>query len=391
MVTYKKWVNNCLLYDASGFEAEDQEWLLDCVRNACSVDLREFEHRGGVTYLKLMFDVLIFVNDHVIAAMQAWIKHQATKGLRIYPNESVREMTISTWAICTRLEEENRLPEDAVQDVITALCNCSHEKFRKQFDTLCTIRDNSILGAMGATMGSTLEQTKTILSQADKHYNTYSVNNEWKFAKAVYANAYFNYGGDHGLHKCTQAMDDGRIERAKNEQNRKKNANGGHNSANGGNNQGSNHNNNGGNRPNDKYQSQGKCRKPNNHREGGEGRKIDGEIHLVCAKYGWNNDESRHTTKYHAAARKAGFLLPDQHPAVLKWGLCGDFVNNSSSKPKQSSGNGGSGDFAANIVKLEELEKTSEDHDEVRMAEMMAQILAFLKDQSYSSQLIWSS
>ena len=81
MVTYKKWVNNCLLYDASGFEAEDQEWLLDCVRNACSVDLREFEHQGGVTYLKLMFDVLIFVNDHVIAAMQAWIKHQATKGL----------------------------------------------------------------------------------------------------------------------------------------------------------------------------------------------------------------------------------------------------------------------------------------------------------------------
>ena len=68
MVTCKMWVSDCLLYDASGFEAEDQEWLLDCVINACSADLRQkvdedfdkldFEHRGGVTYLKLMFDVL---------------------------------------------------------------------------------------------------------------------------------------------------------------------------------------------------------------------------------------------------------------------------------------------------------------------------------------------
>ena len=81
MATCKKWVSDCLLYDASGFEAEDQEWLLDYVRNACSADLcqkvdedfdkLDFEHWGVVTYLKLMFDVLIFVNDHVITAMQA--------------------------------------------------------------------------------------------------------------------------------------------------------------------------------------------------------------------------------------------------------------------------------------------------------------------------------
>ena len=71
--------------------------------------------------------------------------------------------------------------------------------------------------------------------------------------------------------------------------------------------------------------------------------------------------------------------MPDQHPAVLKWGLCGDVVDNSSSKAKQSSGNGGSVNFAANVAKLEELEKTSEDHDEVRMAGMMARMLASLK------------
>ena len=187
---------------------------------------------------------------------------------------------------------------------------------------------------------------------------------------------FFNCGGNHGLRNCTQARDDGRIERAKTEYNNKKNTNDGNNQQQRNNN---NNNSNGGNRPNNKYQSRGKFRKPDNPREGGEGRKIDGEIHLACAKCEWNNGDSKHTTKYHTAARKADVSLPDQHPAVLKWGLCGDAVNNSSSKPKQSSGNGGSGNFAANIAKLEELEKTSEDHDEVRMAGMMARMLASLK------------
>ena len=223
MEACKLWVSDCILYDGSNFEVEDQEWLLECARNFCSADLRqkvdedfeklEYEFRGGVTYLKLMFDVLIFVNDHVIVGMQKWVKDLAKKGLRMFPNESVREMTISTLAICTQLSEANRLPEDAVEDVLTALCNCSHEGFRKQFDTLRTIRDNGILG-IGSTSGTTLDQIKSILAEADRHYNTYSVNSEWNFGKAVYANACFNCGGDHGLPACTKDHDKGRIDRA---------------------------------------------------------------------------------------------------------------------------------------------------------------------------------
>ena len=123
---------------------------------------------------------------------------------------------------------------------------------------------------MGVMTGSTLEQIKTILNEADKHYNTYSVNDEWKFGKAVYANACFNCGGDHGLHNFTQAKDDGRIERAKNEYNKKKNSNDVNQQQRRNNN---NNNSNGGNRPNNKYQSRGKFLKPDNPREGGEGRK----------------------------------------------------------------------------------------------------------------------
>ena len=98
----------------------------------------DFEFRGGVIYLKLIFDhVLIFLNDHVIVGMQKLIKNLVNKGLRIFPNESVRDMSIAT--------------EDTSEDVLSALCTCSHEKFWKQFDTLRTIHDNAILG-IGATL-----------------------------------------------------------------------------------------------------------------------------------------------------------------------------------------------------------------------------------------------
>jgi len=396
MEACKLWVSDCILFDGSGYEAEDQEWLLECARTCCSPDLRQkvdedfeklaLEFRGGVTYLKLMYDVLVFVNDHVIVGMQKWIKTLANKGLRMFPNESVRELSISTLAICTQLSEASRLPEDAVNDVLTALCNCSHEEFRKQFDTLRTIRDNSILG-IGATSGSTLEQIKRILTEADRHYNTYSVNGEWNFSKSVYASACFNCGGDHGLPNCNKPHDKGCIDRAVKEFRTKR----------GNKQKGKNGNGNGGNKNNNNHQGgkpdnygRNKWRKPDNPREGGEGRKIDGEIHLACAKCGWNTGDTAHTTKYHASSNKANFSLPDQHPAVLKWGLNdnADKGNGGTSSSKSNdqpsdkpsgSASAGSMNFAGFAAKLDELEKTSDDHDEVKMVSMLSAIFAKLK------------
>ena len=387
------WVSDCLLYDNSGFEAEDQEWLLECARNCCSADLRQkvdddfekldVEFRGGITYLKLMFDVLVFVNDHVIVGMQGWLKLLGTKGLRMFKNESVRDLSIAALAICTQLSEASRLPEDAVQDILNALCICSHEGFRKQFDTLRTIRENSILG-IGATSGTTLEQIKKILTEADKFYNIYSVNKEWKFGTAVYANACFNCGGNHGLQSCNKAHDDGRIERAKQEYQKKKGS--------GGFQKGNNNNGGSGNSGNGKKQytntdknkvyGRGKFRKPDNPREGGEGRKIDGAIHLACAKCGWNDGNSKHTTKYHTSSKNANFALPGSHPAVLKWGLCaevdssGSTANQSTAPPPAS----GSSNFAAMCAQLKEMEKTSNDHEQVKFMGLLSSIFGQLKD-----------
>ena len=399
MEACKLWVSDCILFDGSTYEAEDQEWLLECARNCCSPDLRQkvdedfeklaLEFRGGVTYLKLMYDVLVFVNDHVIVGMQKWIKNLANKGLRMFPNESVRDMSISTLAICTQLSEAGRLPEDAVLDVLTALCNCSHEGFRKQFDTLRTIRDNSILG-IGATSGTILDQIKQILTEADRHYNTYSVNSEWNFGKAVYANACFNCGGDHGLPNCNKPHDKGRIDRAVKEYRLKRDDKGGNKRGKSGNGNGGNRNNNNhqGGKP-DNY-GRAKWRKPDNAREGREGRKIDGEIHLACAKCGWNTGDTAHTTKYHASAQKAHFSLPDKHPAVLKWGLSNDSGNGnggtSSSKsnhqqnaPPSGSESSKGMNFAGFVAQLDQLEKTSDDHDEVKMVSMLSAIFGKLK------------
>ena len=41
MEDFKLWVSDCILFDGSTYEAEDQEWLLECARNCCSPDLRQ--------------------------------------------------------------------------------------------------------------------------------------------------------------------------------------------------------------------------------------------------------------------------------------------------------------------------------------------------------------
>ena len=78
--TCNLWVSDCILWDGSGYEAEDMDWLLTFAKNSCSTSLRQKvdkkfqkldnDHRGGVTYLKMMYEVMIFVNDSVIVSLQ---------------------------------------------------------------------------------------------------------------------------------------------------------------------------------------------------------------------------------------------------------------------------------------------------------------------------------
>ena len=88
---------------------------------------------------------------------------------------------------------------------------------------------------------------------------------------------------------------------------------------------------------------------------------------LGRAKCSWDTGDTAHTTKYHASSNKANFSLPNQHPAVLKWGLNdnADKGNGGTSSSKSNdqpsdkpsgSASAGSMNFAGFAAKLDELE-----------------------------------
>ena len=393
METCKLWVNDCVLWDASTFEAEDMDWLLTFAKNSCSTSLRQKvdekfnklanEHRGGVTYLKLMYEVMIFVNDSVIVNLQQWIKKFGDKGLMMFPGESVQRLRLAAIAVCTRLSEANRLPEDAVEDILKGLCRCSHVQFVKQFDTLLTVRGNSLI-AGGSVKGTILEQIITILDEADQHYNEYCTKDEWKVTKtSVYANSCWNCGGQHGLNHCSKPKDQIRIDKAKAVFNKDRPAYGGTAPANGncnrngGNGGGNNNrpNNNGGGDRNNVYEKRGQFRRPDGAND--IGRKVAGKVYCACKTCGWNTGDTMHTSGYHSEAVKdSAFCLPTNHPVVLKFGTSGgakksDTPSNNGGSKKSA----GSVNLAALASSCEKFERETENENEANLAGILKRIL----------------
>lgn len=95
-------------------EAQDQEWLLELVRNSTTPQLkvklaRTFEKldgccQGGVTYLWLLLNFLVKVNSDVAEGLQEVLKNFKEKGLYKYRGESVEDARIEIEAVCTHLQ-----------------------------------------------------------------------------------------------------------------------------------------------------------------------------------------------------------------------------------------------------------------------------------------------
>ena len=399
----KHWTSDCILYDNTGFEAEDTEWILSFARNSCTSQLRqkidekfdvfEPEFKGGLTYLKLMFDVIVFVNDSVIISLQSHLKLLGEKGLGMFEGESVQRYRMSALATATRLDEAGRLPDDAIEDILKGLTKCSHEEFSKTFDTFMTFRDSGILAA-GLLTGTTLEQIKTVLDEADRHFNVYNVKNEWNCSPAneVYQGySCFNCGGDHGLNHCTERKDQERISQAKAEYDRSRR--GGNGRSNKQSNDSMYHT----------FAESGDFDKPVDSTD--FVRQIDGDIYCACKMCGWISGDNMHTTGFHyEAERDADFCLPVSHPAFHRFEEFvdvddddidddddddysyeswedGDMVEmdnsdaNAASEGVQSEERNESVNFAGLAAMVDKFEKETEDHNEAAFAGVFAKML----------------
>jgi hypothetical protein len=79
----QEWTKDMLLYGHED-EVENQNWLLQFVRNSCTEGLRaridvEFDKlekamKGGVVYIKMMYDILVNMTDSVVTSLQRFVK-----------------------------------------------------------------------------------------------------------------------------------------------------------------------------------------------------------------------------------------------------------------------------------------------------------------------------
>ena len=79
----------------------------------------------------MMLNTIVHVTDDVAKSLQDKIKEFAQKGLTTYKGENVEAARVELVAICTRLNEQNLLPADSVNDVIEGLNKCSHKGFSR--------------------------------------------------------------------------------------------------------------------------------------------------------------------------------------------------------------------------------------------------------------------
>lgn len=312
------WTEDCVL-SGTTLEIEDQEWILTKARNSSTSELRRrvemkmeklpAYQQGGVTYLKIMFDIITYVDDNVISALTKYLTKFKDHGLLKIKGENVSTAKLALLAVCTRLSDSDRLPHDAVNDIIEGLSKVTHSEFKDVFKNFKLTRVNSLLGGAGQISGSKMEQIEQVLEAAETLYNKYSTSGDWNVTqKKAYMNNCFNCGGNHpgGYMKCNKPKDEAKIKKNR-EEFRKKKDQAGENGAGG------------------KTKTGGNPNKSNAYGKGAYSpptsgevvRKIKQRIYCACQKCGWNES---HSTKYHDSwvANKANFALPANHPYEIE-------------------------------------------------------------------------
>ena len=387
-------------------DKQDLNWVMELARNSCTQSLlnrveEEMDklkpyQRGGPVFLHVMFKLILLVNDSVIKCFQAFIKEFGNRGLTKYVGENVNQARLQLEAVCTRLDEVDRLPEDSVDDVVDGLIGCSFTEFSKVFESFKTNRKLESLGSGIALTGSTLDKIKVILKHAEELYNEYNTSQKWPAASKSYVHnvttgTCHNCGGNcaGGWRKCSQPRDMARIKRAQEEYANSKR-------------QGtfpprSNSNNGGGGGGGQRGTGYGtkQWKAPKN---GEVVRKINKRLYVACKHCGWNKS---HSTKYHDAweSNKSGFCLPTNHPyhmEMLKFNAVrGGGGGNPNGGTPQGGGNpstesgapagilrNGGGDsgnksvsFGAVSAAAAELERSSADASEQLIAAMIRKVL----------------
>ncbi|KAL7455565.1 hypothetical protein ACHAWC_007099 [Mediolabrus comicus] len=313
----KLWQADILRF-GSKYERENSEWILSFLKESCTIELNDrinskfkelpLEHKGGVVYLKLMIDVIMFMSRDVVRALQKYISNFAVKGLTRIPGESVTIAEKELKVVCTHLHEVGQLPIESAEDVLTGLTKCSVEEFRSVFHSLLQWEKQTLIKSIGLSGGSTIDKIRETLNEAVDLYVSLCTSEKWHVSSKR-TSACFNCGGDHKLPACPKPHNEEEIKKNRNKfkADKAENSSGSGNSHSGNNSQGGNQQGSGGG---SKQYTRGKWGKPT---DGRSVKRINGAWHTWCEKCGWTKT---HSTKFHAQYESdpSNFTLPKTHP-----------------------------------------------------------------------------
>ena len=305
------------------------EWLSKLLNNSSATELihrvdEKFnrlaaKEKGGITRLKIQLDEMFCITNDVVKALQDFLTRVAQDGPTKIPGENIAELTAQINAVCERLSEEGRLPQETPIHVLEGLTKCSVPEFKGPFQLLLDsawVNEMSTASSSLVTCADTLKKVKEITAMADNSFHSLNTSTKWNVpGGSTLANRVvvcFNCGGNHYLHECPKPKNQELIKKNKDAWLAERKAAGKSNSGGGG-----------GGKANGSRQSNRK-KWGNDNKSKGNGAGSNGLVKVgnewFCQCKHCDGLNQSHTTKYHTMWQKnpGAFALPDTHPFVKK-------------------------------------------------------------------------
>ena len=162
------------------------------------------------------------ITNDVVKALQDFLTKVAQDGPSKIPGENIAQLTVQINAVCERLSEEGRLPQETPIHVLEGLTKCSVPKFKGPFKLLL---DRARVDEMPAaslslvTCADTLEKVKEITAMAENSFHSLNTSFKWNIpGDSAIANrtvVCFNCGRDHYLNACPKPKNQKEIKKNK--------------------------------------------------------------------------------------------------------------------------------------------------------------------------------
>ncbi len=171
--------------------------------------------RGGVTFAWMFCNKLFGLNQDTTVALVNFLKLFRNKGLRRYQGENVARAQTELLAVCSRLAEAKKMPQEMPVDLLMGLTLCLVDEFKTLFEhKLQVAKAESLEGNHHLSQPEITEEVRVLLTSTAQYYNSLNMSDNWNLQQNQRLNTFgtplgaknscWNCGKpDHSFNQCT--------------------------------------------------------------------------------------------------------------------------------------------------------------------------------------------